>query len=57
MNWLEQRVKLKLLDKRKQAKLQWLQEPSEIIGITCTIKDVKPAGISGKKVGIIEIQN
>jgi hypothetical protein len=23
----------KLLDKRKQAKLQWLQDPSEMIGI------------------------
>jgi hypothetical protein len=35
----------KLLDQRKQAKLQWLQDPSKVNGDN--LKNVKPAGISG----------
>jgi hypothetical protein len=39
----------KLIDQRKQANLQWLQDPSEIIGDNLN----KPAGISGIKRGNI----
>jgi hypothetical protein len=39
-----------LLDQRKQAKLQWLQDPSKINGDNL---NVKPAGISGIKRGNI----
>jgi hypothetical protein len=41
-----------LLDQSKQAKLQWLQDPSEING-----DNLKPADISGIKRGIPERQN
>jgi hypothetical protein len=44
----------KLLDQRKQSKLQWLQYPSEINGDNLNIiKDVKPTDISGIKRGNI----
>jgi hypothetical protein len=42
-----------LLDQRKQAKLQWLWDPSEISGDNLNNTDVKPAGISGIKRGNI----
>jgi hypothetical protein len=38
-----------LLDQRKQAKLQFLQNSSEKNGNNRNIKDVKPADISGRK--------
>jgi hypothetical protein len=44
--WFDERCS-KLLDQRQQAKLQWLQDPSEING------DVKPADISRIKRGNI----
>jgi hypothetical protein len=47
----------KLLDQRKQDKLQFLLDPREINGDNLTIKYVKPAGISGKKEGISERLN
>jgi hypothetical protein len=40
----------KLLDQRNQAKLQWLQDPSEINGDNL---NMKPAGFSGIKRGNI----
>jgi hypothetical protein len=40
-----------LLEHRKQAKLQWLQDPSEIHGDN--LNNVKPADISGIKKGNI----
>jgi hypothetical protein len=43
----------KLLDQRKQAKLQWLQDHSEINGDNLNNVDVKPADISGIKRGNI----
>jgi hypothetical protein len=36
----------KLLDQKKQARFQWLQDPSRIIGDNMD-NDVKEAGISG----------
>jgi hypothetical protein len=39
----------KLLDQRKQAKLQWLQDPSEINGDNLNNLRHKPAGSSGIK--------
>jgi hypothetical protein len=45
----------KLLDQRKQAKLQWLRDPSEI---NVDNLNMKPAGISGiKKKTISERSN
>jgi hypothetical protein len=43
----------KLLQQRKQAKLQWLQYPSEINGDNLTNVDLKSEGISGIKRGNI----
>jgi hypothetical protein len=40
-----------IIGPRKQAKLQWLQDPSEIYGDN--LNNVKPAGISGIKRGNI----
>jgi hypothetical protein len=37
----------KLLDQRKQAKLQWLQDPCKIK--VDNLNNIKPAGISGMK--------
>jgi hypothetical protein len=41
----------KLLGKRKQAKLQWLQNPSEISADNLNIEVVKLAELSGTKRG------
>jgi hypothetical protein len=41
----------KLLDQKKQARLQWLQDPSKVNGDN--LKNMKPAGISGTKLGNI----
>jgi hypothetical protein len=38
---------LELLNQREQAKLQWLQDPSEVNGDNLNNIKVKPAGISG----------
>jgi hypothetical protein len=43
----------KLLEQRKQAKLQWLQDPSGINGDNLSNVDTKPADISGIKRGNI----
>jgi hypothetical protein len=47
----------KLLDERKEVTLLRLHEPSEINGDNLNNIRVKPAGISGKKEGVSEIQN
>jgi hypothetical protein len=47
--WFDERCS-KLLDQRKQAKLQWLQDPTEMNEDNL---NVKPAGVSGKKRGNI----
>jgi hypothetical protein len=38
-----------VLDRKKEARLQWLQDPNEISGDNLNKKDVKPAGNSGTK--------
>jgi hypothetical protein len=43
----------KLLDQRKQAKFQWLQDPSEINGYNMNNIRRKPAGFLGIKRGNI----
>jgi hypothetical protein len=48
--WFEE-GRSKLLDQRKQAKLQWLQDPREIY--RDSLNNVKPADISGIKRGNI----
>jgi hypothetical protein len=50
--WFDERCS-ELLNQRKQAKLQWLQDPSEINGDNLKNVDVKPADISGIKRGDI----
>jgi hypothetical protein len=52
-HWFNERCS-ELLDQRKQAKLQWLQNPSEINGDNLNNIHLKPAGISGMKRGDIE---
>jgi hypothetical protein len=47
----------KLLDRRKQARLQCLQDPSEINEDNLNNTNVKPVGISGIKEGVSQRQN
>jgi hypothetical protein len=49
--WFHERCS-ELLDKRKQDKLQWVQDQSKINRIILTTTGLKPAGITGKKEGI-----
>jgi hypothetical protein len=46
--WFDERYS-KLLDQMKEAKLQWLQDPSKVNSDNLNNKNVKPAGISGIK--------
>jgi hypothetical protein len=54
--WFYERCS-ELLGKRKHAKLQWLQDPSEINGDNLNNIRRETSGISGIKEGIIERQN
>jgi hypothetical protein len=54
--WLD-KVCSKLLDQRKQSKLQWLEDLSEINGDNLNNIRCEPAGISGQKEGISKRQN
>jgi len=51
--WFDERC-LRLLDERKEAKIQWLQDPNQSITFIYTLPDVKLVNISGKKEGISE---
>ena len=45
---------LRLLDQRKEAKMQWLHDPNQSNTLIYTVQDVKLIDISGKKEGISE---
>jgi len=48
---------VRLLDQRKEAKMQWLQDPNQSITFIYTLIDVKLVNISGKREGVSEYQN